>query len=768
MIEECFTPYKTRVIASVNTLLNIFCDAGLQEFVQSEIKQLWSKMSKENSPYFMEFVKSFFIVNPTETLIILDERINSVESVSILVSNINTEDGKNNKIISDDIINILGGFADSSHLECALDLFFKYYLKRPDLYLQFYHATIMYFSVCKNSYKYDYHTLIKYIEKIIEVSNDWENEYITLLFLDLSNELLNLDFQWFESNIKNDGMTIYTMFLTESEGVRLYRNLIWSNIIKICYKNTSKYCCVKKLLYGYANRFDEKSHDVIKKDAILILDLFDRLFSKDDLSDSIIALHLQSVFESVGLQYDELNDFLNNNNKLTLYKLLKGPKRSEYYDYDKRKTERIKRMNQYIEDSSDKLESIKSLFEIYREYVNNGYTNSYDLHEGITTIIDIIGEDPNDFICLIDFFIENGFEQYFNPSQILQRIFSYLSAEEVYNKISKITTSEYNNWMYSYFSEIPKELVTVEIAKRLRSFLKDTSDSKLVNHYLRDINFLEKYIVVDENIFIDGIKLIFEKKNYSANIVNCYLQFLFYEKYYLPDELLNKFKDNIILLEDIYIWLELHNSVNDTNGAFLFEICNRDNEFLNKYIQSVYDSAYMNYKWNKLCVFYNSDNFLQIYDSIFKQLMNLSPYPMVDVTEIIRKLITKTQIKEDKKARIWIKHFIEQNSHNKDEMVCLFASFSQCDIEQRIEYIQTFLSENNDFEIFKSLPLTPINYRWSGSAVPMYLNWIEFLEKILPLLSGLIFLNHQNHIRQEIELFHKMIEEEQIMNILYE
>lgn len=165
LIERCFVPYKSRVMMSVNTLVGIFRDADLQNFVETEIKQLWNKLADEKSPHFMDFIKAFYVVNPTETLIILDQKINTLDPVNIQANEIDINAGKNYRSVNDDIITILGGFADSSDLGCALDLFFKYYLKRPDMYIQFYHATDVYFSVNKDSYRNDYYTLNEYVKK---------------------------------------------------------------------------------------------------------------------------------------------------------------------------------------------------------------------------------------------------------------------------------------------------------------------------------------------------------------------------------------------------------------------------------------------------------------------------------------------------------------------------------------------------------------------------------------------------------------------------
>ena len=74
MIKACFSSYKERTVSSVNTLLNIFRNKELLNFVEKEIKKVWDELATEKSPVFFEFVKVFFFVSPTETLMILQNQ----------------------------------------------------------------------------------------------------------------------------------------------------------------------------------------------------------------------------------------------------------------------------------------------------------------------------------------------------------------------------------------------------------------------------------------------------------------------------------------------------------------------------------------------------------------------------------------------------------------------------------------------------------------------------------------------------------------------
>ena len=119
--------------------------------------------------------------------------------------------------MENDIIKILGGFADMTDLPTACDLFFQYYLKRPDLFMEFYHAVNIYFGIQRASFRNSFYTQITFFEKIIEYSNDWKQEFIVIIFLQIAEEFLKLNFSPAEEGRKN-AITIYQIPLTMSKG----------------------------------------------------------------------------------------------------------------------------------------------------------------------------------------------------------------------------------------------------------------------------------------------------------------------------------------------------------------------------------------------------------------------------------------------------------------------------------------------------------------------------------------------------------------------
>ena len=134
------------------------------------------------------------------------------------------------------------------------------------------------------------------------------------------------------------------------------------------------------------------------------------------------------------------------------------------------------------------------------------------------------------------------------------------------------------------------------------------------------------------------------------------------------------------------------------------------------------------------------------------------------VTRIIKTLLSGDK-KYSEKSECWIKHQIENNYTNKRKMQYLFEALTEVSIERAYSFIPFLIACTDDYDIFESIPLTPLSYSWSGSCVPMYSSWVESLEKLLPILSGLKYIKHKNRVQQLIESYRIRIKEEEIFDI---
>ncbi|UWO75023.1 hypothetical protein [Enterocloster asparagiformis] len=764
MIKACFQSYRERTIFSVNTLLNIFRNITLYNFVEKEIKILWDELLTEQSPIFFEFVKVFFRINPTETLLILQNEIELEEGVISEWRGIDTEKGKNYQNITNDIIKILGGFADMTDLPTACDLFFQYYLKRPDLYIEFYHAINMYFGINKASMHYDFYTQITFLEKIKEYSDDWKQESVVILFLEIAKEFLKLHFTPAEGGRKNT-FTIYQISLSKSEGVEKYRSLIWESLSDLCEIETYR-AKIREILSSYGGTIEDISIPVLQFDLKYIKSILKSNYPPSELENCLLANKIVRVFNGRNLSCESLFDEYFEGEYFQLFSFLKGPDYKKEVNYREREELKRKIIDQYVSNCDN--EMFKKLIDVCYEIPELDGHTSWEVRKGLEIAFDAIALRKDCFVNAIKYYIEKNTPNNLPPSHFLSTLFSLLSDSEVYQIIIGRDYSQKNAWLYAYYHELPQELITENQLYGLYDFLKDTSDRDITSSSMRDVDFLEKYNIIDEQVLIKGCKILLAKMGYSPFIVHIYFGLLFNDNHNTPQEVIRKFNGNMELLEQIYCAMLTFDKDHDYNGQFLKEIYLVRPSILDKYIGHLINSDTFSDHQERHRCFFDLDEFIEIYNKIFDELIRNCKFPRLSVPYFLESILLPIQNEQNLLGRQdeWIRQCIQLSSCNNIKMYCLFSIISKLGIERKKEYILLFLEKNPLFEDFEGLPLTPTFCSWSGSAVPMYSAWIEFLESLLPSFIGLKWIKHKNHIETQIGYLKKRIESEQIDEIL--
>lgn len=769
MIGICFTPYKSRVMHSVNTIVSVFRDENVRSFVELEIKTLWKKLFTEKSSIFMEFLKAFHGVDSTETLIILNNLIDHMEPVDLPAKSIDTARGKNYQSIDDDILSILGDYVDSKELDCVFDLFFKYYLKRPDMYIQFYHAINVYYNVNVDSWKYGYITQRKLGEKFIQYSDNWKNEHILLLFYDIIPLLLSLHFSPSRMASRGNGIVVYNIFLRMSEGVCEYRNLLWEQLLSICSDNIY---AVKRILYGYGRSFDESCYEVIKSDFAFIEKIINAIFSTEVLADSIIVHHMKGVFEEASIESDIFGIY-ENSPKMEIYKLLSGPRMSLELKHDEREKIKEKQIQNYVDSEVDKSTCFNTLFSICKEAKGFKDAHHYDIHNGLDIALLHICNNKELFVSIVSFAFQNGYVEYLSPRMIIGKLFELLSPMEIIELIHRIESpSQQNIWEYNFYHELPENIITQSIVDDFYLFLSKQGDSEFEASIYRDITFLKKYEKIDSDIILNSARIIFAQKEYSKFIVKIYLDMLFNQYHTSPKEVISFFEKDIDFLENLYLWFEENDDNHDYDGEYLLALYQNNNTFLTKYIHKAYEITpkyKLDDRFRKCRVFFECDNYQEIFDIIINVFFSISQQHIREVADVIECFTIKTQGEDvrTQKSTTWILHYIENNALDKVSMQCVFKACSNIDVERRLEFVSYFLTLNNDFEFFKSLTLTDYpSGGWSDSIVRVYTSWIEYYKKLLPLLTGLPLINHKKLIQDRIDEIQKRIVSAEISEIL--
>lgn len=261
-------------------------------------------------------------------------------------------------------------------------------------------------------------------------------------------------------------------------------------------------------------------------------------------------------------------------------------------------------------------------------------------------------------------------------------------------------------------------------------------------------------------------RLIFAKKDYSPFIVNIYFSLIFNRHHCEPKSVIQKFAKDLQLLEEIYLFESVHDRLADADGAFLKELCCCRKAFAKDYIDTLLkDNHHRLHDDNeKLHALFECPDFIDIIDLLVDGCSQTS-FPLFDYPPVMKTFIfVPDNIKH--KSDAWIKHYISKYNTDYEKMESLFSVLSELCDDRKKDYISYLMTVNADPELFRRIPLCPTSYSWSGSAVPLYSKWADYLKGLLPLFSGIQFLQHQKVVNDEIEHLSKMIERAEIEDLL--
>ena len=766
MIECCFTSYKERTVQAVNTLLRVFQNDELLDYVEKEILAHWKKLENENSPCFLEFVKTFYPVNEVQALMIIQKIIDNTVPVTMNVDDIDTESGKNYNSISDDVISVLGGFSYLENLDMALDLFFQYYLKRPDLYMQFYHASTSLFSIDKNSAKQGYRTQIKYFTKIAEYSQAGNDSYVTLLFCDIASHFLQFEFSPCENARNGKGIVLYNIPIVLSQFVEEYRSLIWKQLIVLSSKECW-YSRIKKILYLYGKTTHKCSKELIKSEADYICKLSMLILSPESLNDCLVAQSIIEVFEKVDLRTDKLQT-LCESKIYKIFQLVIGTKWNFEITFEERKKQREDNIRQYIASASDRIGAFKEILQLYMESVELDNRYAYEISSSVNIALRFLSHDKHTYLACVTMFVSCNNTAGIDCLNIVENMFKFLSPQKVLAILEKSPENQRTTWLYAYYHVIPQEFIDERELQGLYSFLDDDSDQSITTCSYRDILFLDKYLTIDENAILTASNIILKKKEYSTFMVCIYFGLLFNEHHIQPNEVIKKFARDIKLLEQIYLCVIENDKCTDCRGLFLHELFHADKSFIKEYISwfiKTEESHFFRDHDYVADVIYREEDYLDILDFVVDESITTLRLPSIKVPAIIKRIIVFSG-KNAEKCDNWVRHFIICNCNNKDKIRFLFEAIAEESISDSSKYISLLVNANDNYDIFEEIPLTPLSYSWSGSVVPMYSSWINQLENLLPLFSGLKYIKHKNRVQQLIKAYRERIREEEIADIL--
>lgn len=757
MIKTYFPINHSKTISSVSTLVNSFYSEEMLSFVEGEISKIWEELSDENADMFFDFVKAFYPVNETATLLLLKKKIECSDTIDF--SEDVVKDNHNNRV-DDDIINVLGGFYGCENYADAIELFFMYYSKRPDLYQDFFTTIKQCYSFNRYSENNSFRVELELLRQIKLNSNNWTEVPILYLFLDLAVHLLKFRFEWTESTGDRRFLFSYAI-LHDGEDIINLRKIVWESLLEIS-SFTYFEKSVRKIIENYGIDSDTESAPIIKEDSIYIFKLISKCFNNDDLGDCILVDKFVRFLEK-----NKLDEYVNNeifdiflcSEKLRIYKLLKGSRK--YKHFEDELLERKINIKNYIGDSS--FSKIKEIIDVC---TSKNVEDNYEIQEGLYVLFEVIFESTAYFIDAIKYYLECDTPNNINPNVLIQKLFELLSPEKVLLLINYYTYTRKNEWLYFYYYHLPNDNIQKEDLDSFYAFLSNDSDKFITSSVYRDLTFIKKFNLIDGEAFFNSCRIILSKVSYSCFIPHIYFSTLFNDNVISIVDLLELFSSNMDLLEDIYLCELTYNKHFDHDGEYFKPLYLNNLKFLERFFKTIsaQEKIYnMGEHHNKIVRIYESDEYINTFESVVELILNSDKSHFYDMRDLFKVLI-RGKLKE--KVDNLICTLINKHYDNYRYMEPLFDAISEMSNSERVKYYIVFLDCSTDIDEFKKLPLYSSFSSWSGSEVPLIEKKRKFIKELLGELHGINFIEHRDYLQKEIKRLDDYIDEVQINEIL--
>lgn len=741
IIEVFYIYSRSRTIEALNTILNIFRSEKTLEYIKEGILSVWNKFEKEDSQYYESFVRDFHIYKPIIGFRIADETIKNIEEKEFNITEIDFD--RKDFFNSNSPLEYLTGYQNSNELLKVYQLLMKYAGKTSSTLIESYNWLESYYGLQPKSTDNTQKIICEYL---LEDINKGNSNAMAIGYM-WTKYILSYSFESIIPGKKNS-ITIRSWNIDYDSYTREHRKVSWyilnSLISKLEWRDKVLSFLgefADKIYYNSSSKIEIK---ILEEDLVQIENILSQCSTTRIGYLKVLSKILNSV-KKLGMTFKgKLEEYLIGK-EWEIYSLFRNDRRFYEMNIQEYKYYRKEQIIKYFSNKKniDEVELVSLVDSMLEDPLLK--EDIYDINKAFTYLIN--NSDVYDNKKLFNALINSSGNINIPPKVILEKILNIYNYREILTDLKNTDSNFKNKWIYFYFEIIPANCVDVDMYEELLNFVNFDIKNNKVN-YFRNLSILDKFLIINPNIYIEISKIILENFSKNKDASCYYLEDLFDEDLYTPEKLLLLYKDEVEVLYNIYFKLLEEGITFDYTGEFFITFLKNNEEFLKKYS----DIYILGKNWNtgnedgRIEILWKSENFIEYFDLIVDNMLE-SNIIYYDKASFASELLSNTNDEEivKKNQYIWLEHIIKENA-NKEKIVYIFNVICELKEELRKFSIKVFLNNNCNFETFKKLSLFPSRVATFGSLSNPYRKQIDFIQSLYPLMKGVEFLEHEEHL----------------------
>lgn len=757
ILEIGYKHFHDGVIKSINTILNIYNNQETREYCRQEVLEVWKAFAKNGDSCYNSFILDFHTFNPEESFIFAEESINKIAPE--IFNPFKSKEEQHQFDSNSDLLSFLEGYENSDYIDNVIELLVNYCSKSERAmssgceWLKHKYGVDRYSLICK------YNTQQKVSDAL---SSSLAKNSVYARFICYEWIKYSLDFIFEAHELTRDNkFLLYRISIIETEELRRYREVCFDSLISILAAGDDSDLGLD-FLTTYVNSLHDDTNSVVVEGDMLWLEKIITELQCNKIQYLSALERLIRYADQHHIQYDSNWKSFFDDEKWSLFKLLRDDYHMSGLEYEAYQEARLSRIQVF--GKTLKCDAIKSLTDNVNAILSESFIgrNDYFIKNGFEIVLQGLSFD-----CLLKFleeFFVNGNAISIRPGVVLTSLLKNMNSQQVYELITSREFNQKNDWLFSFFEELPNKDVDTTMKDELLSFLKDDSDREICISSLRRLRLLDKFKDVEPCIYPIACKIIFDKKAYNKFMVFIYFELLFNEHVYTPKELLDLFSSDIELLQDIYFFMISNGKLDDYKGVFLKEFILLGDDWLEKYAPIFWEKAshYGSSETLRCAQLWESDNYMEYYNYLFYNFPEGEMHAW-KLEQAFKNSINNKDSSElvKKHQNEWIRQIIIDNAFD-EKIKLVFKVIRGLDEKTRREAIRQFLEINEDYEIFSSISFMPNFFEGTNSIIPAYKKQIDFIESLFPLVKGMKFIKHKALLVSRIEEWKEIIKKREI------
>ncbi|MCG3691653.1 hypothetical protein [Aliarcobacter butzleri] len=734
-IRKFFLNQNQRLNEVIVPIVNSFdCDLVIEK-----LKIPFNKLKKEYENDFYreyELIKFFWYLDRTGNLLYLKKLIDNLSKEDI--EKINSDKYTNDKIL--ELIKIFSN--DGENYKKVIELMFYYYERNIFILDKLVKILENEFGFKRYSYREDYQ-IQKFIIEFVINKIESKNKHIYIdLFFRISKYYLKTQF---ESNEAEDNKTIriHRYKLYETENLKNIRENILKTVFSL-YKCESK--TVLELLNNYSFGYEIGISQVENWDKEILISLINEKFISKNYLESKVVLKFCKLWKDYSIEYDLSLEENFKHEYIDIEKIF-------YLDYgdfwnDTKDTNQIEelikdKIFKYIKNYEivDLKKLFNSLNEIYT--LNHRNNKEHRLKRNLSNLLRVI--DDHKFVNIVDLIVSNNYDLNFDEDIIVSRLLKIKGKNEVETFIEELSDKSKNRYKFSFYRLLEEDISDIDVKNLIKLYLEN-EDSRIVPFHM---DFLIKYLKIDENIILNISKILFQKSDIDINFLNSLEMYFNHTE--ISKNIIIIFKNDFDLLKSIYLKLNIYFINFDYDSEILNQILDVESDFILEYLKCENENK-SHREYNRL---WQKENYQEIIDKVLNYFYENQYKNTIDSNVALFFNISDFPDEENKLEETqiqYLKSFVKENIADNEKIEFIFEEIiSHLSNEQRKLFIKYIVELDIKFENFKKLALEQSLMTWIESAIPIYQKQIEFFESLLELFEGVKYLEFKKYIEEIIE-----------------